>query len=212
MLRAPLCSAVIQVLHDSLGFTTPTTPSLGTTRANIRDATRPLPIGRARAYPPPIDGTTQISGPSHIPSEDPAHQVPARCEDAHRCNGSSTLAKSNADVLQTSELSNRGILFVLSRSRVRRSSSPSDSRSVIAILRDPASPWTRHSDDGPRPRMGFCFGSIVCGSPCDPVSWHCGPQLSHGAAEHYLRSDLKPGGQDWPGRPRSGHSPSWDSP
>ena len=40
------------------------------------------------------------------------------------CNESPTLAESNADVLQTSESSNRGILFVLSRSRVRRSSSP----------------------------------------------------------------------------------------
>jgi len=50
-----VCSAVIHVLHDSLGFTTSTTPSPGATRANIRDATRPLPIARARAHPPPID-------------------------------------------------------------------------------------------------------------------------------------------------------------
>ncbi len=35
-----MCSAVIHVVHDFVGFTTPTTASPGPTRANIRDATR----------------------------------------------------------------------------------------------------------------------------------------------------------------------------
>jgi hypothetical protein len=49
-----LCSAVIHVAHDFVGFTTPTTASPRPTQANIRDATRPLPLARARAHPPPI--------------------------------------------------------------------------------------------------------------------------------------------------------------
>ena len=132
-----LCSAVIHAVHDSIDLMTPTTSWPRPIRSSIRDASRRAPISRGRAHPPPIDGGSQILGLGQIPSEDPAHRDPTRCEDALGCNESSTLAGSLGDVPRTSESANRGILFVLSRSRARKSNSPSDSQQVIASTSTP---------------------------------------------------------------------------
>ena len=123
-----LCSAVI---------TTPTMHPPGLAQANIRDVSHPRSISQGRAHPPPIDVGTQTSAARQIPSEDPAHQVPVRCEDVPGCNVRPTISESIADVPRTSESSSRGILVVWCRSHVRRSHWPSDSRSVIAVLRHP---------------------------------------------------------------------------
>ena len=99
----------------------------------IRDASHQGPISQGRAHPPPSDGGSPASGRLHVSAGDPAPQAPTHCADAHDCNESSTLAESSGDVPQTLGSSNRGTLVVLSRSRVRRSSSLLDSQSVIAI-------------------------------------------------------------------------------
>ena len=104
---------------------------------NIRDASHQGPISQGRAHPPPSDGGSPASRRLHVSAGDLAPQAPTHCADAHDCNESSTLAESSGDVPQTSGLSNRDTLFVSSRSRVRRSSSLSDSQLVIAILRHP---------------------------------------------------------------------------
>ena len=62
----------------------------GVAAISTRDASRPTPISRARAHPPPIDVGIQTSGLAQIPSEGPAHQDPTHCADAHRCNESPT--------------------------------------------------------------------------------------------------------------------------
>ncbi len=123
-------------------------------QASIRDVSRPRSTSRGRAHPPPIDVGTQTSGPFADSLRRIRH---ARTQRAVRTSlivmSRSTLAESTADVLQTAESSNRGILFVWSRSRVRRSSSLSDSQRAIAILRHPR-PGSNHQDAWRRSDLG----------------------------------------------------------
>src|ERR1700676_2906984 len=98
-----LCSAVIHVVHDFVGFTTPTTASSGPTGANIRDAIRRVSLARVRAHPPTIDAGIRISELLQFPAADPVRQAPTCYAVCHDCNALPTISKSNADVLQTPE-------------------------------------------------------------------------------------------------------------
>jgi hypothetical protein len=107
-------------------------------QASIRDAGHQGLISRGRAARPPlVDGGTLASGRSPISAEDPAHRVPAHCEDVRRCNGSPNIRESHVDAPGTLGSANLGIRAVLSQSHARRWHSPWDSQRVIAIPRLP---------------------------------------------------------------------------
>src|SRR6266852_1561981 len=76
VLRSNFRYARVHRFHDI------TTHSSRTPQENIHDAAPLTPTARAQARPPPIDVGIQASEVSPIPSEDPAHRVPGRCEDA----------------------------------------------------------------------------------------------------------------------------------
>jgi hypothetical protein len=95
--------------------------------ASTRDATRPTPIARARAYPPPIDVGIQAFGRAQAPPEGPERQDPTHYEGACGCSDSSTLSESSANAPQTSVSSNPGTPDVPFRFPVRKSHWPSGS-------------------------------------------------------------------------------------
>ena len=76
---------------------------------------------REYAHPPPIDVGIRILRRPQFLVADPVRQGPTCCVVYPGCNVRPTISESIADVTRTLESSSRGILFVLSRSRVRRS-------------------------------------------------------------------------------------------